>query len=114
MRSYIIYFFNAMVLCIPVVCGVRSSSLLYIPVPRQAEADFSLVDLLWGGPPSRKLWREAVWSQETCLCLSVLISRMRREAFPPYPSMKGTWRGFSTGGIYYINTSCKQSTERKL
>lgn len=50
-RSYIIYFFNCLGLCSPLACGVRSLSLLCILVPRQAEGDLSLTDLLQGRLP---------------------------------------------------------------
>lgn len=57
-----------------------------------------------------------MWSQEAPLCLAVLISKWRREAIFSYPSMKGSWRGFSTGRIKCTSTCCYPPTEggRKL
>lgn len=111
-RSYIIYFCASMDSRSPLVCGVRSLSLLYIPVPRQAEADFSLVDLLQGrlplvccGEKQCGLWRPA--------CAWVCLSASGREKlFSPYPSMKGTWRGFGTGRISSVSTRGHQTTDR--
>lgn len=47
-ESYIIYSSKSLDWCSTADCGVRSLSLLHILVPRQAQAAFSLIDLLQG------------------------------------------------------------------
>lgn len=111
-RSYIIYVFNSLGSRSPVVCDVGLLSLLYIQIPRRAEADSSRIDLLQGRLPLVCCEEKQCGLRRPACAWVCLSAGGREKLFSPILQWRAPGEASAQVGIRYISTGGYQTTAR--